>query len=113
MHEMALCEGIIGIVEDEARKRAFSKVKVVCIEIGALSHVAPEAMQFCFEAVAAQTIAKGAKLEIIETPGTAWCMACSTNVEIKQRYDACPSCGSYQLQVTGGEEMRVKELEVD
>jgi hydrogenase nickel incorporation protein HypA/HybF len=113
MHEMALCEGIIGIVEDEARKRAFSKVKLVCIEIGALSHVAPEAMQFCFEAVAAQTIAKGAKLEIIETPGTAWCMACSTSVEIKQRYDACSSCGSYQLQVTGGEEMRVKELEVD
>ena len=113
MHEMALCEGIIGIVEDEARKRAFSKVKVVCIEIGALSHVAPDAMQFCFEAVAAQTIAKGAKLEIIETPGIAWCMACSNSVEIKQRYDACPSCGSYQLQVTGGEEMRVKELEVD
>ncbi|MBR0781037.1 hydrogenase maturation nickel metallochaperone HypA [Bradyrhizobium iriomotense] len=113
MHEMALCEGIIGIVEDEARKRSFSKVKVVCLEIGVLSHVAPEAIQFCFEAVAARTIARDAKLEIIETPGTAWCMACSTNVEIRQRYEPCPSCGSHQLQVTGGEEMRVKELEVD
>ncbi|GGI26147.1 MULTISPECIES: hydrogenase maturation nickel metallochaperone HypA [Bradyrhizobium] len=113
MHEMALCEGIIGIVEEEARKRSFLRVKAVCLEIGALSHVAPDAMQFCFEAVAARTIAQGARLEIIATPGTAWCMACSQNVEIKQRYEPCPSCGSYQLQVTGGEEMRVKELEVD
>ena len=60
-----------------------------------------------------QSNARGATLEIIETPGIAWCMACSKSVEIKQRYEPCPSCGSYQLQVTGGEEMRVKELEVD
>ncbi|GAH74778.1 unnamed protein product, partial [marine sediment metagenome] len=38
---------------------------------------------------------------------------CSESVEIKQRYEPCPSCGGYQLQVTGGEEMRVRELEVD
>ncbi|OAF12515.1 hydrogenase maturation nickel metallochaperone HypA [Bradyrhizobium neotropicale] len=113
MHEMALCEGIIEIVEEEARKRAFSRVRAVCLEIGALSHVTPEAMKFCFEAVAARTVAQGARLEIIETPGTAWCMGCSTSVEIKQRYEPCPACGSYQLQVAGGEEMRVRELEVD
>ena len=113
MHEMALCEGIIQIVEDEARRQCFSRVKAVCVEIGALSHVAPDAMKFCFEAVAARTLARGARLEIVELPGVAWCMACSTSVEIKQRYEPCPSCGSYQLQVTAGEEMRVKELEVD
>lgn len=113
MHEMALCEGIIEIIQEESRKRAFARVNVVCLEIGALSQVAPEAMKFCFEAVAARTIAQGARLEIVETPGAAWCMACSNGVEIKQRYEPCPSCGSYQLQVTGGEEMRVRELEVD
>jgi hydrogenase nickel incorporation protein HypA/HybF len=113
MHEMALCEGIIQIVEDEARHRAFSKVKAVSIEIGALSHVAPEAIRFCFDVVAARTIAAGAVLEIIATPGRAWCMACAQQVEIVQRHEPCPSCGSYQLQVTGGEDMRVRELEVD
>ena len=113
MHEMALCEGIIQIVEDEARRQTFSRVKAVCVEIGALSHVAPDAMRFCFEAVAARTIAEGAVLEIVELPGVAWCMACSKSVEIKQRYEPCPACGSYRLQVTAGEEMRVKELEVD
>ncbi len=113
MHEIALCEAIIEIVEEEARRRSFSKVMTVFLEIGALSHVAPEAMKFCFAAVAAGTIADGAALEIVELPGLAWCMACSRSVEIAQHYWACPCCGSFQLQVTAGEEMRVKELEVD
>ncbi|NOJ41461.1 hydrogenase maturation nickel metallochaperone HypA [Bradyrhizobium australiense] len=113
MHEMALCEGIVEIVEEEARRRSFSRVKTVCLEIGALSHVAPEAMRFCFAAVAARTIADGAVIEVVELPGVAWCFACSRSVEIAHRDEPCPCCGSYQLQATGGEEMRVKELEVD
>ena len=102
MHEMALCEGIIEIIQEESRKRAFGRVNVVCLEIGALSHVAPEAMKFCFEAVAARTIAQGARLEIVETPGAAWCMACSKGVEIKQRYEPCPSCGRGEYETIRG-----------
>ncbi|MDF0521107.1 hydrogenase maturation nickel metallochaperone HypA [Bradyrhizobium yuanmingense] len=113
MHEMALCEGIMEIVEEEARRRSFSKVRTVCVEIGALSHVDAEAMKFCFPVVAVRTIADGAVLEIVELPGVAWCMACSRSVEIAQRYAPCPCCGSYKLQVTAGEKMRLKELEID
>lgn len=113
MHEMALCEGILEIVEQEVRKGAFARVKTVFVEIGTLSHVAPEALRFCFEAVTARSVAQGAALEIIERNGTAWCLGCSQSVEINQRHQPCPSCGSYQLQVTGGDEMRVKELEVE
>lgn len=113
MHEMALCAEVVRIIVDEAARGGFSKVKLVRLEIGTLSHVMPEAMKFCFEAVAARTIAEGAALEIVELPGAAWCAACAKQVEISQRYEPCPSCGSYQLQITAGEEMRVKELEVD
>jgi hydrogenase nickel incorporation protein HypA/HybF len=52
-------------------------------------------------------------LEIIEVPGRAWCLPCAAPVAIRERFDACPHCGSHQLQVTGGEELRVKELEVE
>ena len=113
MHEMSLCEGIMRIIEDEARNKAFAKVKTVRLEIGALSHVEPEALKFCFDAVALHGLAAGAALEIVATPGTAWCLTCSKSVAISQRYDPCPQCGGYQLQVTGGEEMRITELEVE
>lgn len=113
MHEMSLCEGVLEILEDYARSQGFARVRVVWLEIGVLSGVEPEAMRFCFDAVMRNTLADQARLEISEVPGEAWCMQCSKAVRIEQRFDACPDCGSYQLQVSGGEEMKIKELEVE
>ena len=110
---MSLCEGVIQVLEESARQQAFSRVTAVWLEIGALAGVEIEAMRFCFEAVKRGTLAEDARLEILEMPGRAWCLPCAQTVEIEQRFDACPNCGSYQLQVTGGEELRVKELEVE
>ena len=70
-------------------------------------------MRFCFSAVTHDSIAAGAALEIVRVPGAAWCMACAITVPLAQRYEPCPDCGGHQLQVTAGDELRVKELEVD
>ena len=113
MHEMSLAEGVLQIVEQSAREQGFARVRSVRLEIGALALVEPEAMRFCFDAVTRGSIADGARLEITTIPGAAWCMRCSDTILIDRRYDACPKCGSHQLQVSGGEAMRVKELEVD
>jgi hydrogenase nickel incorporation protein HypA/HybF len=37
-------------------------------------------------------------------------MRCSVQVPLAKLGDACPHCGSYQLQVLHGDEMRVKEI---
>jgi len=51
-------------------------------------------------------------IDIEEPPGQAWCMGCAQTVAIHQRGDACPGCGSYQLQPTGGMELRVIDMQV-
>ncbi|MEW7976667.1 MAG: hydrogenase maturation nickel metallochaperone HypA [Candidatus Sedimenticola endophacoides] len=113
MHEMSLCEGVLQVIQDHAERQGFSRVETVWLEIGALSGVEVEAMRFCFDAVVRGSLADGARLEIVEVPGEAWCMKCVRGVRVAQRFDACPDCGSYQLQVTGGTEMKIKELEVE
>ena len=113
MHEMALTEGILRILEDQAVSNGFTKVKTVWLEVGPLSHAEPEALKFCFENARRDTIADGAELVIVTPPAKAWCMDCSKEVEIVQRGDSCPECNGYKLQVTSGEELRVKELEVE
>jgi hydrogenase nickel incorporation protein HypA/HybF len=113
MHEMSLAEGIVQLVEDAARAEQCSRVRAVWLEIGQLAAVEKEALRFCFDAVTRDGIADGARLEIIETAGQGWCMKCACNVPVSVLYDPCPVCGSYQIQVTGGDEMRVKELEVE
>ena len=113
MHEMSLCESVMQILEETARQQGFSRVKTVWLEIGELSGVEVEAMRFSFEVIRRNTLADQAALEIINVPGSAWCLPCGKNVRIAQRFDACPDCGSYQLQVNGGDEMKIKELEVE
>ena len=110
---MSLCESILQVIEQSAVEQGYSRVKTVWLEIGQLSGVELEAMRFGFEVVTRGSLADGARLEIVELPGQAWCMKCAKTVRVAQRFDECPACGSYQLQVTGGEEMRIKELEVD
>jgi hydrogenase nickel incorporation protein HypA/HybF len=112
MHEMALAEGIVQIVEQTARANAATAVRAVWLELGALSHVEREALAFSFDAVARGTVADGARLEFVTTAGRAWCMPCGESVAVERLGDACPVCGSYQLQVTQGDEMKVKEIEI-
>lgn len=113
MHEISLCESILQVMEQSAESQGFVRVKSVWLEIGQLAGVELEAMRFGFDAVTRGSLAEGARLEIIELPGRAWCMQCRKTVQVAQLFDQCPDCGSYQLQVTGGKEMRIKELEVD
>lgn len=112
MHEMSLAEGVLQICEDYAREAGAEKITMVRVEIGTLGHVEPEALSFCFDAVTAGTLAQGARLEIDRVPGRAWCRSCAREVEITSLIDACPVCGGFDLEVTGGEEMRVKNMEV-
>lgn len=109
---MSLAEGVLQLIEDAARRENFAQVKTIWLEIGRLSSVEREALSFCFDAVTRDSIAEGARLEFVETPGSGWCMQCSKAVVLEELHGACPKCGSYQVQVTGGTEMRVKELEV-
>lgn len=113
MHEMALTQGVVSLVEDAARKTKFSRAKAIVIEIGELGHVEPDAMAFCFEAVARGTIAEGARLEIVRVPGAGWCLDCAKTVPIVERFGECPECGRRHVQMTAGDEMRVKEIEVE
>ncbi len=113
MHEMSLCESVLQIVEEEAARQRFSKVKWLQLEIGTLAGVEVEAMRFCFDAVSRNSVLEGAALDIVQPVGQAWCMQCAKTLPLRERYQPCPECGGYQLQVTGGGEMRIKELEVE
>jgi hydrogenase nickel incorporation protein HypA/HybF len=113
MHELSLCEGVLQVLEEQARVQHYTRVKTVWLEIGTLAGVEAEAMRFGFEVVTRGTLAEGARLEIIELPGEARCLVCHEMVQVRERYDACPECGGYPLRIRGGDALRIKELEVE
>ncbi len=113
MHEMSLTESVIGIIEDEARRQNFLRVRAVVLEIGALACAEPEAMRFCFDVVSRGTPAEGARLDIVRVAGAGWCFDCEREVALAERFAPCPDCGRSRVRMTGGDEMRVLEMEVE
>ncbi len=102
MHEMALAASVLEIVEGTARQNGAARVSAVWLEIGALSHVEPEAMRFCFDAVTRGSLADRARLEIVTTPGAAWCMPCGDTVPLAALGEPCPRCGSLPARRVAG-----------
>ena len=113
MHEMALTESIVEIAVEAARRENAGRVRTIFVDVGALSHVEPEALSFCFDAVSAGTIAEGATLEIARVPGAGWCMDCAKTVSLDERFGPCPTCGGFHVEMTAGDEMRVRSIEVE
>jgi len=112
MHEASLAAGVLQLVEDTARREHFARVLSLHLEAGQLAGVDSRALRFSLEAISPGTLLEGAQIQIDEPPGQAWCLHCCQSVTIAQRGDACPSCGSFQLQPTGGTELRVVDMQV-
>ncbi len=110
MHEMAITQGIIDICEQHAGSR---RVLTLDVEIGELSGVVPEAVQFCFETCVEGTMLEGAHLNIIRIPAIGECEECGFVSPVSSLFDACTKCGGYRIVLKSGEEMRVREIEVE
>lgn len=110
MHEMSITQGIIDLCLEHSDGR---RILSLDVEIGELSNVVPEAIEFCFEACSRGTLLEGARLNISRIPGRALCQECGAETAVADLYAACGNCGSFQLKITTGEEMRVREIEVD
>ncbi len=113
MHEMSICESVIQSLESIAAREGAKKVTQVSLEIGCFAGVENEALRFCFDAVTKNTIAEGARLDIIDENGTANCFECGNVFEITSRLAECPKCNSVRLMVSGGDALRIKTLEIE
>ncbi|HTT13317.1 MAG TPA: hydrogenase maturation nickel metallochaperone HypA [Burkholderiaceae bacterium] len=108
MHELGITRSVVAICSERANG---ARVQSVTLVIGRLSGVMSDAVRFCFDICAQGTPVEGARLEIVETPGRARCRACGGDVELQTLLGRC-ACGSADLQMVSGDELKVREMEV-
>jgi hydrogenase nickel incorporation protein HypA/HybF len=108
MHEMAITQSVVDAVCEHAAGRHVQSVKV---EVGALCAVVPDAMQFCFELATEGTVADGARLDLNVQPGSARCRSCGENFALQDLILLCP-CGSADVEVLTGRDLRILSMEV-
>ncbi|MES2957632.1 MAG: hydrogenase maturation nickel metallochaperone HypA [Pseudomonadota bacterium] len=108
MHELGITRSVVAICSEQAKGAA---VRRVTLEVGKLSAVMPDALRFCFDVCSKGTLLDGATLEIIEVPGSALCRDCGADVPLSALYGRC-NCGSADLHLVSGEELKIKTMEV-
>lgn len=112
MHELSLLENVREILEEHAVNQNFTKVTQVTLEIGKLSCVEPEALRFGFDVVMKDSLAENAELFITELDGLGLCQQCGQQLVMETLHEPCASCGSPDVKVLQGREMKVRDLVV-
>jgi len=113
MHEMAIAQGILDIVLDAAARNDATAVLSIKLQVGEMTEVEPEALSFCFAALAAGTAAASARLEVEVTPLVGRCRDCGQEFRVERFRFICPACGSAGVEIISGRELRVEHLEVE
>ena len=107
VHELSITQSVV----DTIAERISEKVTGVRLEIGRLSGVLPDAVRFCFPMVCAGTTLEGAWLDIEQPAGRARCQKCAAEFEPADWILLC-RCGSADVAVLAGQELRITAVEV-
>lgn len=108
MHELAITDHVVAAV---AARVGDARVTRVVLEVGCLSGVVPDAVAFCFDLCSQGTALEGAALEIVAVRARGRCLECALEAEVEDPLAAC-ACGSVSLELAGGRDLRIKEVEV-
>lgn len=108
MHELAIMENVVDGVHE---RMGSTKISSIQLEIGKLSGVIPDSIRFCFDIVAAGTTMEGARLDIDEPPGWAHCRVCFAEFGAAGVVVLC-SCGSADVELVAGTQLRIRSVEV-
>jgi hydrogenase nickel incorporation protein HypA/HybF len=108
VHELAITESVVDAIVDKVGDGTVTGIR---LEIGKLSGVVVDSIRFCFEIVADGTGLQGARLDVDEPAGRAYCRDCGDEFDLDEPVMLCP-CGSANLEVLSGRQMRIISVEV-
>lgn len=112
MHELSIAHGIADIVCDLVASEDRTRIRTITVDVGQVSGVVPDSLEFCFEAVSREYALPPGALTINRIPFRCTCLSCSKDFGNDAGTVICPSCGSYKTKVLCGRELRVATIDL-
>ncbi|MCA1927042.1 MAG: hydrogenase maturation nickel metallochaperone HypA [Calditerrivibrio sp.] len=113
MHEASIAQSILDIVLETALKNGARTVRVVNLLVGKISAVDNSALTTAFDVIKEGTIADSAILNIENIPIVGKCNDCGNLDEYEEYFFQCKKCRSFNVELISGEELSIKDIEVD
>ncbi|HHH52458.1 MAG TPA: hydrogenase maturation nickel metallochaperone HypA [Bacteroidetes bacterium] len=110
MHELSIAMGIVELAEREAKKAGGNDIESIELEIGKLSGIEMEALDFAWPVATKGTMLENASMNVESPAGRARCLECDFEFDVENLYDSCPKCNSYFKDIFQGKELRIKSI---
>jgi len=113
MHEMGIMNDVLTTCEKVARDAGKTRITHIELTVGELTEIQDFALEFAFEALSPETMAKGATLSFTMIPPKSQCRTCGKVYE-HDRFDMlCPECKGFDVELLQGREFQIDSIEAE
>jgi len=113
MHELSIAVSIVDSVLQVAAKEKATKILGFEIEVGTLSGIVPEALEFALESAVKDTLLEKSSRKITMVEAGGKCMNCGQEFPLTDFFSPCPFCGAFNPEIIRGEELKIKSVEIE
>ena len=113
MHELSIAYSLVTKAQEIALQEGAKRVTSMTVEIGPLSGVVRESLEFAFPVAIRSTPLEGSKLILEEVPVRIHCYSCGESQDVVVNDFTCPKCNGLDIKLESGHEIRLKSLEVE
>lgn len=110
MHEVSIAANILEIVGDELKKHQGRNVEKLHLQIGSLSGVVVDSLQFALDVSKKTSVLRNTELVIEEVNAKAKCGSCGLEFEADDYFVACPECQGIDIEFLSGKELLIKSI---
>jgi len=110
MHELSIAVNVVDTVVDYAKSNNAKIVHYIELDIGTLSGVVVEALDFAMTEAVKGSICENAEVKINEISAVAICNSCNNQFDVDDLYSVCPKCDSFDNRLIKGKELNLKKI---
>ncbi len=112
MHELSIAVNIVDLVTDEVKKSGGKFVTEIELEIGSMSGIILEALEFAMEEAVKNSPLEKAKVRYHELQAEAKCSKCENIFEVDDFFAVCPKCGSFETDISKGKDLKIIKIKL-
>ncbi len=113
VHELSVMSYMLEAVVERATQLDAKKVVGINLVIGERASIVDDSLLFCFELLASDTIAAGARVNIRRTHMRFHCEPCAEDYARVGDDFCCPRCKTIGQVTNAGTELLIDSIEID
>ena len=113
MHEQSIVESLLSLALENAGKANARKIISISLVVGDYTGVVEDAVNFYFSFLSKDTMAAGARINYRHVSGQLRCRDCDLLFPLQKHDYHCPKCKGKRMEIVGGRELYIENMEVE